>query len=161
MTTESVITEQMRAAIGVEGAPYTLEVEKTSARMFARSVGYTDPLFYDEEFAKSKGYRSIPAPPHYLGTPIFNPADSDPTFGGSRGRRSRLNHGLKRVLNGGTEIEMFDTICAGDTLTATSKIAALDERKGSLGMMLITTTETTYRRDGRVVAIARGTGIAY
>jgi hypothetical protein len=56
---------------------------------------------------------------------------------------------------------MFDTICAGDTLTATSKIAALDERKGSLGMMLITTTETTYRRDGRVVAIARGTGIAY
>ena len=79
----------------------------------------------------------------------------------ARSRRSRLNHGLKRVLNGGTEIEMFDTICAGDTLTATSKVADLAERKGSLGTMLITTTETTYRRDGKVVAIARGTGINY
>src|SRR5581483_278143 len=64
MTTESVITDQMRAAIGMEGAPYTLEVDKTAVRMFARAVGYTDPLFYDEAFAKSKGYRSLPAPPH-------------------------------------------------------------------------------------------------
>jgi len=156
-----IITPEMEAAIGVESEPWTLEVDKLQIRMFARAVGYTDPLFFDEAFAQSQGYRSLPCPPHYLGTPIFNPADSDPTFGGSRSRRTRLNHGLKRVLNGGTEIEMFDTICAGDTLTATSKIAALDERKGSLGMMLITTTETTYRRDGQVVAIARGTGIAY
>jgi acyl dehydratase len=156
-----IITPEMQAAIGGESEPWTLEVDKLQIRLFARAVGYTDPLYFDEAFAKSKGYRSLPCPPHYLGTPIFNPADADPTFGGARGRRVRLNHGLKRVLNGGTEIEMFDTICAGDTLTATTKIADLAERQGRLGTMLITTTETTYRRDGKVVAIARGTGINY
>jgi hypothetical protein len=165
MTTESVITEQMRAAIGVEGAPYTLEVEKTSARMFARSVGYTDPLFYDEEFAKSKGYRSIPAAPHYLGTPIFNPAASDATFGAPRGRQA-FESPYKRRLNGGTDIEYLttgpqDAICAGDVLTASSKIADIVEAKGSLGPMLITTTQTTYKRGDKVVAITRGTGISY
>ena len=160
MTTESVITEEMRAAIGVEGEPYTLEVDKTSVRMFARAVGYTDPVFYDEEFAKSKGYRSLPAPPHYLGTPIFNPAASDATFGGPRGRQ-RYQSPFRRRLNGGTDIEYFDTICAGDVLQATSKVSDIQERKGSIGTMLITITETTYRRDGKVVAISRGTGIQY
>jgi hydroxyacyl-ACP dehydratase HTD2-like protein with hotdog domain len=160
MTTGSVITDEMRAAIGVESPPYTLELDKTSVRMFARAVGYTDPLFYDEEFATSKGYRSLPAPPHYLGTPVFDPASADATFGAPRGRPA-LQSPFKRRLNGGTDIEYFDTICAGDVLTATSKIADLAERQGSIGTMLITTTETTYRRDGKVVAISRGTGIAY
>jgi acyl dehydratase len=156
-----IITPEMQAALGVESEPWALEVDKLQIRLFARAVGYTDPLFFDEAFARAKGYRSLPCPPHYLGTPIFNPADADPTFGGARSRRARLNHGLKRVLNGGTEIEMLDTICAGDTLTATSKIAELAERTGRLGTMLIVITETTYRRDGQVVAIARGTSIHY
>lgn len=160
MTTESIITDEMRAAIGVESEPWTLEVDKTSIRMFARAVGYTDPVFYDEEFAKSKGYRSLPAPPHYLGTPVYNPAVSDPTFGGPRGRQ-RFQTPFKRRLNGGTDIEYFDTICAGDVLTATSKITDIQQRQGSIGTMLITTTETVYRRGDQVVAIMRGTGIQY
>jgi hydroxyacyl-ACP dehydratase HTD2-like protein with hotdog domain len=158
---EPLITEEMRSRIGVESATWTLEVDKSSVRMFARSCQYTDPIFYDEEFAKSKGYRSLPAPPHYLGTPIFNPVTSDPTFGGARGGGPRGNPKLKRVLNGGTDIEYFDTIQAGDVLTASSKVADITERAGSLGPMVITTTETTYKRDGKVVAISRGTGIAY
>ena len=161
MAEGSIITDEMRAVIGVESEPWTVELDKTTVRMFARAVGYTDPLYYDEEFAKSKGYRGLPAPPHYLGTPPFNPATSDPTFGGPRQGRPRLQHNLKRVLNGGTEIEYFDTICAGDVLSVTSKVADLAERQGSIGVMLITTTETTYRRDGKIVAISRGTGISY
>lgn len=159
---ESMITDEMRAAIGVESASWTLEVDKTAIRMFARSCQYTDPIYFDEEFARSKGYRSLPAPPHYLGTAIFNPTTSDPTFGGPRGGGPRAsNPKLKRILNGGTDIEYFDTIQAGDVLTASSKIADITERRGGIGHMVITTTETTYRRDGEVVAISRGTGIAY
>ena len=164
---ESLITDEMRARIGVESEPWTLEVDKTSVRMFARSCQYTDPVFYDEEFARSKGYRSLPAPPHYLGTPVYNPRTSDPTFGGPRGGgggpggpRSG-NPRLRRVLNGGTDIEYFDTIQAGDVLSASSKVADISERQGSLGPMVITTTETTYKRDGQTVAISRGTSIAY
>lgn len=162
---QSVITAEMRQAIGRESEPWTVEIDKTSVRMFARAVGYRDPLFYDEAFAKSKGYRSIPCPPHYLGTPVFNPVGSDATFGGPRGSQRRLTP-YKRMLNGGTDIEYFnsgpaDALCAGDVLQATSKIASMTERRGRIGPMLITVTETTYRRDGKVIAIMRGTGISY
>ncbi len=160
---ESLITDEMRARIGVESKPWTVEVDKTAVRMFARSVQYDDPIFFDEEFAKSKGYRSLPAPPHYLGTPIFTPRGSDPTFGGpaGSGQPRSGNPKLRRILNGGTDIEYFDTVQAGDVLTASSKVADITERKGGIGTMVITVTETTYKRDGTVVAIARGTGIAY
>ena len=162
MAEAGLVTQQMRDVVGVEGPPTTLEVDKTAVRMFARSVGHTDPVFYDEEEAKRRGFRSLPAPPGYLGTPIFNPANSDPTFGGRRGGGPQIESGLKRRLNGGTDIEYLGDICAGDTLTSRSKIADVAERSGSLGPMLITTTQTTYtNQDGKVVAIMRGTGIQY
>src|SRR4051794_27226800 len=91
MTEHQIITPAMQALVGVESEPWPLEVDKLKIRLFARSVGYTDPLFYDEAVAQARGYRSLPCPPHYLGTPIFNPAQSDATFGGPRGRRPQLN----------------------------------------------------------------------
>lgn len=161
--TEPLITDEMRAEINKKSEPWTCEVDKTAVRMFARAVGHTDPVFYDESEAKKAGYRSLPAPPGYLGTPVFDPRDSDPTFGARRGRRMpEPSRPLKRILNGGTEIEYFDDICAGDTLTAVSYVSDLAERKGSIGEMLITTTKTEYtNQDGKLVAVMTGTGIRY
>jgi hypothetical protein len=153
----SVITDEMRADIGKESEPVTIEVDKTACRMFARSVGYTDPVYYDEEYARSKGYRSIPAPFAFLGHPVYNP-NAPQRLGGY----FRTDTPFKRVLNGGTDIDYFDTVCAGDVLTATSKLADISERQSRLGPMLITVTEFTFRnQDGKVVATMRGTGIQY
>ena len=156
---QSVVTDEMREAIGKESEPAVLEVEKTGCRMFARAVGHTDLIFYDEEYAKSKGYRSIVAPPGYLGMPVHKPRTPSPQ-GEMPGLRFSIPY--KRVLNGGTETEYFDTVCAGDVLTARNKITGFNERKGGMGPMLITTRETTYtNQDGKVVAIERGTVIQY
>ena len=157
-TQESLITDEMRAQIGQESEPTTLEADKTSVRMFARSVGYTDPVYYDEEAAQAAGYRSLPAPPGYLGTPVF-----DPNKRGARPQQMlEPSRPLKRMLNGGTDVEYLADVCAGDVLTSTSAVSSIEERQGRLGEMLITTTKTTYRNEsGEVVAIMTGTGIRY
>ena len=155
---ESVITDEMREAIGKESSPTTLEVDKTGCRMFARAVGHTDLIFYDEEYAKSKGHRSIVAPPGFFGTPAFKPGGGRSE--GPPGRGYSIPY--KRVLNGGTEYEYLDSVCAGDTLTSTTKISGFTERKGSIGPMLITERETTYTNQaGHVVAKMLGTTIQY
>jgi hypothetical protein len=159
--TQSLITDEMRAEIGVESPAGTLEVDKTMIRLFARAVGHTDPVYYDEAEARKAGYRSLPTPPGYLGTPIFNPRSGG---GGPMGRNrgAQPSRPLNRVLNGGTDIEQLEDICAGDVLTATSQVASYEERQGSIGDMLITTNKTIYKNHaGKVVAISTGTGIRY
>ena len=157
---ESVITDEMREAIGKEGGSTTLEVEKTGCRMFARAVGHTDQIFYDEEYAKSKGYRNIVAPPGFLGTPIYKPRGSTGVPGETGGRNFSIPY--KRVLNGGTEYEYFDTICAGDVLTSRGKLSGFTERMGSMGPMLITSRESTFtNQDGKVIAKSYGSVIQY
>ncbi len=159
----SVITDEMRAVVGVESSPMVMEVEKTNCRMFARAVGHTDPIYYDESEAKARGYRSIVAPPGFLGTPVFRPGGEGGALGEMAGRRFSMPY--KRVLNGGTDYEYFpdeDVICAGDTITSRTKIAGFEETTGSLGPMLITRRETTYtNQNGKVVAKMYGTTIQY
>jgi len=157
VTQSSIITDEMRAVIGQESEPQTVEVDRTAVRMFARAVGHTDPIYFDVEEARRRGYRDLPCPPAFLGAPVFNPNQPPRTVYVS------FKSPFKRVLNGGTEVEYFDEdVCAGDVLTSTTKIADISERQGSLGPMLILHFETTYRnQQGKVVAIMRGTGIQY
>ena len=157
-----LVTDEMKAQVGKESAPSISEVDKTAIRMFARSVGHNDPIYYDEEAAKAAGYRGLVAPPGYLGTPVFNPNAQSRRGGGGMFGGPEPSRPLRRVCNGGTEIEYFDTISAGDVLTSTSHVASYEETKGSLGEMLITTNKTVYKnQSGKVVAIATGTGIRY
>jgi acyl dehydratase len=161
----SLITDEMKASIGREGPPSRSEVDKTGIRMFARSVGHTDPIFYDEEAAKARGYKSLVCPPGYLGTGVFNPARAGamaaamgggPGAAGPGGRRMR-------VLNGGTEYEYTAIpICAGDVLTSVGKTVSIEQVGSSLGQMVITRRESTYtNQDGKVVARSYGTSLNY
>lgn len=157
------ITDAMRGLIGVESKPWTHEVTTTSVRAFARGVGYTDPVYFDEAAAKAAGYRNLPCPPTYLGTPIFLPGQSSDTFSGPKEDGPSLDHGLPNLLDGGTETEYLADICAGDSLTATSSISDLSVREGkSTGEMLIVTREARYiNQDGDLVARQRSQAIFY
>ena len=157
------ITDAMRALIGKETPPWTYEVTTTSVRAFARGVGYTDPVYFDVEAARRAGYRNLPAPPTYLGTPVFIPGESDNTFSAPRSARVGISHGLKGLLDGGTDTEYFADICAGDTLTVVSRLESLDVRESkALGKMLLMTTETVYTNQlGQRVAAQRGQAIFY
>ena len=153
----NVITDEMRAAVGKESEPSVREVDRTQIRLFARSVGHTDPIYYDVEAAKAVGYRDLPAPPGYLGTPVFQPGQP-----ARAAQEFQPAIPMNRRLNGGTEIEYFGDIVAGDVLTATSHIASFTQTKGSIGTMLVITTKTVYKNaSGEVVAIGTGTSIRY
>lgn len=154
MAPDSVITEEMRTVIGVESEPTTVLVEKEPIRRFAEAIGDPNPVYRDEAYAKSLGYRSVIAPPGFAIYYCF------PIKRGQPGPRFRPP--FVRNLNGGNEFEYFQPIQAGDVISISDKIADMTEREGRMGKMLITTRETICRNQkGEVVAITRGTGISY
>jgi hypothetical protein len=158
----SLITDEMRAIVGKRSEPTAFEVDKLQVRMFARSVGHIDPIYYDE--AEARKAATEPALPSRLPRDTcLRPSQQRPDFGGARpGPGPQPARPLRRVLNGGTEIEYFGDICAGDVLKGVSYTADIQERSGSLGEMLITTSKTEYtNQNGELVAISTGTGIRY
>ncbi len=157
------ITPAMRAVVGALSPPWKYEVTTTSVRAFARGVGYTDVVYFDEDAAKKAGYRSLPCPPTYLGTPVFIPGKSNDTFSSPNNTGPRLEHGLKNVLDGGSETEYLADICAGDTLTVTAAVSDLTVRESkTTGAMLIITTETKYvNQNGTLAAKQRSQGLFY
>jgi hypothetical protein len=163
MAEQFELDDKMRAAIGQQSAPWTFEVTTTSVRAFARGVGYTDAVYFDEAAASAAGHRSLPAPPTYLGTPVFIPGRSHDIFSNPIENQPSVPHGLKNILDGGTETEYFEEIYAGDTLTGITRVAGLDIRDSkAIGKMLIVTTEMTYtNQHGRVAAVQRSQVIFY
>jgi hypothetical protein len=145
MADEFELTDEMRAVVGVESEPWPVELTTTSIRAFARGVGYTDKRYYDEDAAKAAGHDALPAPPCYLGTSVWIPGESDPTFSGPRNSGPSVRHGLKGLLDGGTEVVYERPLQAGDKLFMTSKVSNLEvkESKG-LGKMLVVTSEQTF-----------------
>jgi acyl dehydratase len=163
VTQESLITDEMRAAIGRESEPITIEVDKHAIRMFARAVGHTDLIYYDEDYAKSNGHRSLVCPPGFVGHAVHSPNSPSGIIGSSVTRAPEIRVQFKGVLNGGTEFEYYgEDICAGDVLSGKSKLVDLRERAGAMGKMLLAVTETNYKnQQGKLVASQRGTAIMY
>src|SRR5919107_2994790 len=117
MEAKASLAAEVRGHIGQESEPWLYEVTTTGIRAFARGVGYTDPVYYDVDAAKAAGYESLPAPPCYLGTPVYVPGRSDETFSVPTGTGPRPRFGLEHVLDGGTEAIYERTLVAGDVIT--------------------------------------------
>jgi N-terminal half of MaoC dehydratase len=47
-------------------APMPFEVERGRLRFFARTIGLTDPIYFDLEAARKAGHRDLPVPPTFL-----------------------------------------------------------------------------------------------
>jgi hypothetical protein len=149
------ITPEMQAVVGVESPAWTVEVTSTSARAFARGVGYTDAAYFVPDAARAAGYAAVPAVPTYLGTPVYDPRVCDSRYGVPNFPDAPdLKVPLRNVLDGGAETIYERPIVVGDVLTQTSKVASLETRRSpSLGVMLVVTRETSLRDpQGKLVA---------
>jgi hypothetical protein len=143
MASESIITDEMRALIGVETAPVTIEVEKGDLRRFNGAIGET-----------SRRFAEVFPPTFFCPDPII------------AAQRAGLERPwpFRYSIDGGSEWEFHRPVRLGDALTLTVKIADLYEKRGSAktGRMLFTIIEVrcTNQRN-ELVGVARGTGIVY
>jgi len=159
-----VLPEEVSKLIGRAGDVQVFQVEKEPIRRFADAVGDPNPLYWDEEHAKSSRYGSIIAPPGFVSSPWFSrPKSGAP----ASSAREELRQALQKAgytnpaaVDAGIEYEFFCPVRAGDTIAFTSAIKEIVEREGKTGKMAFIITETRYtNQNGDLVATARGTSI--
>ncbi len=146
-----MISEMLKSFIGRTGELKIFEVEKGAIRNLAEAMNYPNPLFIDENYARSKGHSSVVAPPIFasynlpLGAPL---------------NVLKFPFKIASGLHGSDEWEFIRDIHAGDVLTPRGKIFNLFEREGKRGKMLFVVSEVTFTNQrGEVAAIYRPTEI--
>ena len=139
-----------KSIIGKTGKPFTMPIEWSKVREFARAVRDPNPIYFDPELAK-KECGGIPVPVTFLQTSAFwQTAESMPPLD---------MFDMRRILHGEQEFEFFKPIFVGDTLTGVTKVADVLEKEGGRGgkmTLLITETEYTNQK-GEKVALSRST----
>ena len=155
-----LIPSETRALVGQRlGEPVVAVLHAHDAERFAYAAGDTNPIYFDDSAARAAGYRARIVPPGFLVWALLPPRKLDALRedGLWRDEGSPLRLRVSRVLYGGEEWEYHAPAHAGDTITAETRLASLEEKTGGSGPFVLMTTETTYTNQaGALVAIARG-----
>lgn len=153
MTEESAITEGIRRVLGKETEAVVWEVDKQWVKAFAEAIGDPNPLWQDERYARRTRYGGIVTPPSFLAAlrvPGLSTLFAD------------IDTPLKKQLNASSELEFYEPIRVGDTITVTVKIVDAKEGQRKQGKMLFLNYDVVYRNQlGDVVAKNRGTVLRY
>ena len=152
MAQESMITDEVRAVIGIESVGSPELIEMKAIRDYASAITWPDPpnpLHVDEEYAKTTHFGGIIAPWSFY------------TSFRREARTKQLPLPEPRVsMNGGNDYEYFQPIRPGDAITTRSKIVDISEREGRAGKLIVVLTEKTFtNQKGEVVGISRSTGL--
>jgi acyl dehydratase len=137
-----------KSLIGRSTGVTTSEVEKGRLRFFAKAIGETDPVYFDEDAARTAGYPALPVPPTFL------------MCLESEGRNPQaivedvMGFDLGRILHAEQEFEYHRMAFAGDVLTFDTHIADVYEKKGGALQFVVQETRVT-NQDGEHVADIR------
>ncbi len=159
----SLITDEVRSWIGREFPPWTLRVTELDIRRFAIATDDLNPLYLDEAYAGQSRYGGIIAPPLFYMAPMTDPVPEEELRRDGLPRKGRFPIppvALERLVDGGTEVELFAPIRPGDTLTARTKIVDIYEKEGRSGPLVFVVRETVYTNQrGEKVVVERATAI--
>ncbi|MAW71398.1 MAG: MaoC family dehydratase N-terminal domain-containing protein [Actinomycetota bacterium] len=159
----SLIPSESLARVGeVLAGPVTVPIDRREAQRYAYAVGDENPLYFDEKAAHSAGYRTITVPPLFITHALVLPKPANTLReDGLYEDTTSVQLEVSRMMFGGEEWDFIEPVCVGDEITATTRLADLDQKEGSKGPFVRLVRETTFvNQDEQVVARSRQIGIA-
>ena len=123
--------------IGRTWTPYETVVEAGRLKTYAKAIGETDPVHFDEAAARAAGHRSILAPTTF----VFCLGFDDPT---GIAYLADLSIPVARILHGEQLITHHGDLCAGDRVRYTRRVNDIYAKKG--GALEFVEFDTEVRR---------------
>ena len=125
-----------RRYIGHSFPSFQVEVEKGRLRFFAKAIGETNPIYFDEKAAQAAGHRALLVPPTFLFCLEMEALDPAAI-------RNLLGLDYRRLLHGEQGFVYNAPAYAGDTLTFKQRIEDIyDKKNGALEFVLRKTKVT-------------------
>ena len=157
-----LVIPEMRSWIGRQTPLSPLLIITTSdIRRYADATGDRNPLWFDDEYAQSSGYKGRLLPPTLVGWVPFslreNPDGSSAEAPDLR-RQIPVPANYTNVRNAGSETTWLKPVYPGDQLSTQSCLVDIVARQGKAGLgIYITQEEQILNADGEVVLRRRHT----
>jgi N-terminal half of MaoC dehydratase len=151
MTVDALVNahaERLKRKIGHQSGPYVQSVEAGGIAKFARAIGETNPIFFDDAYARNTRFGGIIAPPTYAScfiTPLLP------------GEMFELDlPPLTKALHSDDIAENDMPIRPGDVLSTVARYADVFIKQGRRGPILFQAADLTVtNQGGRRVALIR------
>lgn len=111
-------------------------------RFFAKAIGETNPVYFDESAARDAGHPGLPLPPTFLFSLEFEQPDSS--------WRDEIGIELPRILHGEQSFTYHRLAYAGDVLLFESRLADIYEKRGGALEFVVRETRVTNQRGEHV-----------
>ncbi|WP_327152017.1 MaoC family dehydratase [Nocardia sp. NBC_01329] len=142
MPVDEALLESIRTSIGIEISHSIGPITALMIRRYARAIGETNPLYYDTEYARSRGHADIVAPPNLV-TAVSRwdegPAEQDLREDGvpKEVQLEGLPTSGVRVMGGGEDMEFHVPITAGTTIVERSTMISAELLEGRKGQFIV------------------------
>lgn len=127
---------------------FSVTAEAGQLRFFAKTVGETNAVYFDEQAARDAGHPGLPLPPTFL----FSLAFQTP----SNAWRDELGIISSRILHGEESFTYHRMAYAGDTLHYDVRITDIYDKKGGALSFVVRESKVT-NQHGEHVATLRTT----
>jgi acyl dehydratase len=107
-------------------------------RFFAKAIGETNPIYFDETAAHDAGHPALPLPPTFLFSLEFEQPNTS--------WRDELGMNVARILHGEQSFAYHRMAYVGDVLQFESHIADIYEKKGGALTFIVRETRVTDHR---------------
>ena len=159
MSAGEIMTDALRDWIGRETTVRPLElVSAADIRRYVDATEDANPLWLDDEFAKSKGYRGRLLPPTLVGWEPFSRwtgANSTDYQGDDLLKQLPFPANYTDMRNAGGEIEWLRPVELGEALSAQSHIVDIVARQGKAGLGIYVTREQRILDSNKEIVLLR------
>ncbi|MDN6861059.1 MaoC family dehydratase N-terminal domain-containing protein [Pseudomonas sp. CAN2814] len=124
--------------IGMQLPTFLATAEAGQLRFFAKAIGETNPIYFDEQAARDAGHPALPLPPTFLFSLEFQlPSNS---------WRDEMGIIGSRILHGEESFTYHRMAYAGDTLRFEMRISDIyDKKNGALSFVVRESRVTNQR----------------
>ena len=158
---ESIISDELRGCIGQRGPVRPLEpLTASDVRRYVDATGDANPLWLDDEFARSAGYQGRLLPPILVGWTPFSLKEPEEGKGPSLDVRRQLPvpPAYTNVRNAGSETEWLQPVHLDEPLSCQKPYRRHHRTEGKMGVgIYVTQLEEVRNGEGDLVFTRRHT----